>query len=57
MTKKILEKIYYAPLVTPTAVRWNLYATGGTSIVETITDFIVYTGVFEAYRIRSIDPC
>jgi len=56
-TEKIVEKIIYPPMVAPTAVTWNMYATGGTAVAETLTDFISYTGIFEVSRIRKLDPC
>jgi hypothetical protein len=56
-TEKLLEKVIYPPLNRPTAITWNLYATGGTLVAQMMTDHIVYTGAFEAWRIRSLDPC
>jgi len=55
-TELLLEKIIYPPLIQPTAITWRIYATGGTAVAQSLTDFISYTGPFEASRIRSIDP-
>jgi hypothetical protein len=41
-------------LISPTGITWNMYGAGGTPIVQTITDAITYTGIFEISRIRSI---
>jgi hypothetical protein len=41
------------PGVAPTVITWNMYATGGI-LVQTISDAITYSGIFEVSRIRSI---
>ena len=38
----------------PTTIDWKMYAADGTTIVEQVTDTIVYTGAFETSRTRVI---
>ncbi len=52
-TEKLVEKLISMPLIAPTAVTWNMFATGG-ALVQSLTDHYVYTGVFEVSRLRSI---
>jgi hypothetical protein len=51
---KYVEKQISLPGVAPTQITWNMYATGGTAIAQTMTDRITYTGIFEVSRIRSL---
>lgn len=53
---KIVEKHISFPLIAPTSVTWRVYATGGTSVAQTLVDSIVYTGIFEVSRTRALDP-
>ena len=53
-TAKIVEKLISLPLIAPTGITWNMYGVGGTPIVQTIGDRIVYTGIFEISRTRAI---
>ncbi len=55
--KKIVEKLITRPFgfeATPTPVVWKMYDADGTTVIATITDDIVYSGVFESTRTRTI---
>lgn len=53
--KKIVEKtLTYNPNKTPATITWKVYDTDGTTILATAVDAIVYSGIFELYRTRSI---
>ena len=52
---KIVDKtITYNANKTPATIQWRVYATDGSTVVETITDTITYSGVFETSRTRTI---
>ena len=54
-SKKIVEKnITRNPNKTPSVIEWKMYDTDGSTIVETVTDTITYSAIFEVSRIRSI---
>jgi hypothetical protein len=54
-TAKIVEKlITRGALSLPVAITWNMYDDTGLSVIETTTDMISYSGVFETSRMRSI---
>ena len=40
--------------VSPTPIEWKLYDTDGTTVLETVTDVITYSGVIETSRVRTI---
>lgn len=51
---KLVEKnlTYTGPL--PTTIQWIMYDTDGTTVLETVTDTIAYSGAFETGRTRAI---
>jgi len=57
-TQKIVEKTITrtgtGTNVKPTPIVWKMYDTDGTTVLCTVTDVIVYTGVFETSRTRTI---
>lgn len=53
--KKIVDKLIARnPNKTPSAITWHMYDTDGVTVVETVTDTITYSGIFETSRIRTI---
>ncbi len=38
----------------PTTITWTMYAINGTTVLETVTDTISYSGPFETSRVRAI---
>jgi len=53
--KKIVDKtITYNANKTTNTIQWRVYDTDGSSVVETITDTITYSGIFETSRVRAI---
>lgn len=54
-TSKIVEKtIAYNTNKTVSLVTWKVYDTDGTTVLATVSDSIVYSGLFETNRTRSI---
>lgn len=58
-TKKIVEKTITrsgggATNVKPTPIVWRMYATDGTTVIETTSDAVTYSGAFEVSRTRTI---
>lgn len=54
-TNKIVEKIITrASLVAPTPIVWKMYDTDGSTVLATVQDDVVYSGVFEVSRTRTI---
>jgi hypothetical protein len=54
-TQKIVEKlITYNSNKTPATIQWKSYDTDGSTVLITITDTIVYSGVIEISRTRTI---
>jgi len=54
-TEKLVEKIIvYGTGQRPSTITWNIYAADGTTIVQTMTDTLSYTGAFETTRLRSL---
>lgn len=58
-TQKIVEKLITrsggaATNVKPTPIKWKVYDTDGTTVLWTITDAIVYSGIVESTRTRTI---
>ncbi len=51
---KIVEKTITYSGVTATTVVWKIYDTDGSTVLETLTDAISYSGVFETTRTRTI---
>jgi hypothetical protein len=52
--KKLLEKAYtYNANKTVSQAQWKIYDTDGSTVLTTVTDTIVYSGVFELNRTRS----
>lgn len=47
-----LEKLITYTGINATSIEWNLYDTDGTTVLETMTDTISYSGVFETGRVR-----
>jgi len=54
-TKKIIEKIITWSIPFPINITWNMYGTDGVTIIESLTDTIVYSGPFETSRTRHIN--
>jgi hypothetical protein len=57
--KKIVEKTIVrsgggATNVKPTPITWRMYATDGVTVIETVSDAVVYSGAFEVSRTRTI---
>lgn len=53
-TKKIVDQVITRnSRKLPVTVQWRAYATDGVTVVESYTDTITYTGVFETSRTRS----
>jgi hypothetical protein len=53
--QKIVEKnITRNANQTPATIQWKMYDTDGSTVLETVTDTITYSGVFEISRTRSI---
>lgn len=53
--KKIVEKTYtYNPNKTVSQVEWKMYDTDGVTVLVTVADTIIYSGIFETSRTRSI---
>lgn len=58
-SKRIVEKTITrtgggATNVTPTPIVWDIYDTDGTTKLATVSDAIIYSGVFETSRTRTI---
>lgn len=53
--KKIIEKIIIWSIPFPINITWNMYATDGVTVIESLTDTIVYSGPFETSRTRHIN--
>lgn len=53
-TKKIIEKLVSWSGVLPQTVTWNMYAVDGVTVVQSATDTISYTDVFETTITRVI---
>lgn len=54
-TQKIVEKlITYNTNKTPSTIVWKSYDVDGTTVLSTVTDTIIYSGVLEISRTRSI---
>jgi hypothetical protein len=54
-TKRIVDKyITRNPNSTPATIQWRAYASDGVTVVESMTDRILYNGAFEVTRSRSI---
>lgn len=53
--QKIVEKLYTLTGIFPTSITWNMYDVDGITIVESITDTIIYSGPFEISRTRVIN--
>lgn len=53
-TAKIVEKTITWTGSNPTTIQWKMYDTDGTTVLETVTDAISYTGPFENTRTRTI---
>jgi hypothetical protein len=51
---KLVEKNITWTGVNPTTIEWKLYASDGVTVLETVTDTITYSGVFETGRTRVI---
>lgn len=52
---KLVEKLLVRNLnQTPSSITWNMYADDGVTVVESTTDVISYSGVFETSRTRAI---
>jgi len=55
-TQKIIEKlITYNSNKFPISIEWNMYASDGVTLVESLTDYITYDGAFEVSRNRVIN--
>jgi hypothetical protein len=53
-TKKIVEKLIMRnPNSSPSTIQWVAYGHDGVSVVESMTDRILYSGAFEVSRSRS----
>lgn len=53
--QKIVEKTITRPtVVTPTPIVWKMYDEDGTTVLVTVQDDIVYSGIFEVNRTRTI---
>lgn len=53
-TKKIVQKDLTYTGVVPTQIKWSVYAIDGTTMIASVTDVIVYSGVFEISRTRTV---
>ena len=53
-TTKLVEKNITWTGINPTTIEWKMYAADGTTVLATVTDTIVYTGIFETSRTRAI---
>ncbi len=53
-TGKIVEKTLTYTGVVPTTIEWKMYDTDGSTVLTTVTDAVVYSGVFETTRTRTI---
>ena len=53
-TTALLRKTLTYTGAFPTTIEWKLYDTDGTTVLETVTDTITYSGAFEASRTRAI---
>jgi hypothetical protein len=53
-TEKIVELTVTYTGILPTTEEWKMYDTDGTTVLVTVTDTIVYSGVFETSRTRAI---
>ena len=58
-SKKIVETIIErnispAEIIKPTPIIWQMYDTDGITVISKITDDIIYSGIFEINRIRTI---
>jgi hypothetical protein len=51
---KLVEKNITWTGVNPTTIEWELYAADGSTVLETVTDTISYSGIFETGRTRAI---
>lgn len=52
-TRLVEQNITYTGIL-PTTVEWKLYAANGTTVLETVTDTVSYSGPFETGRTRAI---
>lgn len=54
VSKIVEETVTYNPNKTVNTDQWKVYATDGVTVLATVTDTVVYSGVFELNRVRAI---
>ena len=51
---KLVEQLITWTGVNPTTIQWKMYAADGSTVLETVTDTVTYSGINETGRTRAI---